>query len=75
MSKVFCGFMLEISHWRPAEVDSDTIETLIENNQHYTTQEIADILKISKAMQLLVEMINMSFILWGKPYGFFWPTQ
>ena len=34
---------------RPVEVDSDQIETIIENNQHYTTQEIADILKISKS--------------------------
>ena len=30
---------------RPVEVDSNQIETLIENNQCYTTQEIADILK------------------------------
>ena len=35
---------------RPVEVDSDQIETLIENNQHYTTQEMADILKISKSI-------------------------
>ena len=34
---------------RPVEVDSDQIETLIENNQRYTTQEMADILKISKS--------------------------
>ena len=34
---------------RPVEVDSDQIKTLIENNQCYTTQEIADILKISKS--------------------------
>ena len=34
---------------RPAEVDSDQIETLTENNQSYTTREIADILKISKS--------------------------
>ena len=34
---------------RPVEVDSDQIETLIENNQCYTTREIADILKISKS--------------------------
>ena len=33
---------------RPVEVDSDQIETLIENSQHYTTLEVADILKISK---------------------------
>ena len=32
---------------RPVEVDSDQIETLTENNQHYTMWEIADILKIS----------------------------
>ena len=30
---------------RRVEVDSDQIETLIENNQCYTMQEIADILK------------------------------
>ena len=34
---------------RPVEVDSSQIETLIENNQCYTTQGIADILKISKS--------------------------
>ena len=33
---------------RPIEVDRDQIETLIENNQHYTTGEIVDILKILK---------------------------
>ena len=31
----------------PVEVDSNQTETLIENNQCYTTQEIANILKIS----------------------------
>ena len=51
---------------RPVEVDSDHIQTLIENNQRYTTQEIADILKISKSMRLLVKMKNVSFILWKK---------
>ena len=35
---------------RPVEVDSDQIETLIENNQRYTTWEIADILRISNTM-------------------------
>ena len=34
---------------RPVEVDSDQIETLTENNQRYTTWEIADIRKISKS--------------------------
>ena len=32
---------------RPVEVDSDQIETLIENNQCYSTWEIVNILKIS----------------------------
>ena len=34
---------------RPVEVDSNQIETLIENNKRYTTWEIADIFKISKS--------------------------
>ena len=51
---------------RPIEVDSDQSETLIKNNQGYTTQEIADILKISKSIKLLVKMKNVSFILQKK---------
>ena len=34
---------------RPVEVASDQIETLIKNHQPYTTQEIGNILKISKS--------------------------
>ena len=34
---------------RSVEVDGNQIETLIENNQHYTTWEIADVFKISKS--------------------------
>ena len=34
---------------RPVEVDSNHIQTLIENSQHYTMGEIAHILKISKS--------------------------
>ena len=43
-------FLLHDAPWsgRPVEVDSDQIETIIENNQHYTTWEIAKILRISK---------------------------
>ena len=48
---------------RPVEVGSDQIETLIENNQHYTMQEIVEILKISKSRKLLVKMKNVSLIL------------
>ena len=44
-------FLLDDTPWsgRSVEVGSDQIETLIENNQRYTTWEIADILKISKS--------------------------
>ena len=51
---------------RPAEVDSDQIETLTENNQCSTTWEIADILNITKSIKLLVIKKNGSFILWKK---------
>ena len=66
-------FLLEEAPWsgRPVEVDSDQIESFIENNQHYTTWEIANILKISKSVKLLVKMKNMSSILWNKPYRLF----
>ena len=60
---------------RPVEVDSDQIETLIESNQHSATQEIADILKISKSIKLLMEIKNVSPILWKKTERTFWPTQ
>ena len=56
---------------RPVEGDSDQMETLIENNQRYTTWEIADILKISKLIKLLVKMKNVSFILQEKLNGLF----
>ena len=49
----FCAgdFLLDDSPWlgTQVEVDGDQIETLIENNQCYTTWEIANILKISKS--------------------------
>ena len=47
---------------RLVEVDSDQIDTLIENSQHYTTQEIANIFEISKSIKLLVKMKTVSFI-------------
>ena len=63
-------FSLDDAPWssRPVEVDSYQIETLIENNQHYTMRKRADILKISKSIKLLVKMKNVSFILWKTPY-------
>ena len=59
---------LDVSPWldRSAEVDSDQIETITEENQCYSTWETANILKISKSIKLLVKMKNVSFILWKK---------
>ena len=58
-------FSLDNAPWlgRPFDVDSNQIKILIENNQHYTTQEIANILKISTSIKLLVEIKNVPFIL------------
>ena len=55
---------------RPVQVDRDQIKTLTENNQCYTRQEIADILKTSKSIKLLVKIKNVSFILWEKNTDF-----
>ena len=55
---------------RPLEVVSDQIETLIENNQRYTMWEIADVLKMSKSITLLVKMKNVSYFM-GKPHRLF----
>ena len=61
----FCArnFSLDNAPWlgRPIEIDSDQIKTLIENKQCYTMQEVADILKISKSIKLLVKMKNVSY--------------
>ena len=57
-------YSLDDAPWlgRPVEVNRNQIETLIENNHHYTMREIADVPKISKPIKLLVKMKNMSFI-------------
>ena len=46
-------FLLDDAPWsgRPVGVDSDQIEALTENSQHYTAWEIADILQISKSIK------------------------
>ena len=58
----FCAgdFSLHSAPWlgRQVKVDSDQMETLTENNQHSTTQDTANILKISKSIKLLVKMKN-----------------
>ena len=60
---------------RPVEVDNNQIETLIENNQCYTTWETADILKISKSIKLLVKIKKCVFYFVEKTIQTFWPTQ
>ena len=52
---------------RQVEVDSGQIETLIEKSTLFTW-EIANILKISKSINLLVKMKNVPFIFCKKTY-------
>ena len=49
---------------RPVEFDSYQIKALTKKNQCSTMREIANILKISKSIKLLVKMKNVSFILY-----------
>ena len=69
-------FLLDYAPWldRPVEVDSYQIETLIEKSQRFITQEIADILKISKSIKLLVIMKN-AFYFMERTTQTIWPTQ
>ena len=60
-------------HGRTVEIDKYQIKTLIEKNQCYTMQEIADILKISKSIKLLVKMKTLPFILQKKTQWIFLP--
>ena len=60
---------------RPVEVDSDQIETLIENNQCYTMWEVANILKTSKSIKLLVKDERCVFYFTKITKRTFWPTQ
>ena len=75
----FCArdLSLDDAPWlgRPVEVDSNQIEALIENNQCYITQEIANIFKIPKSIKLFVKMKNVSYILLKTLNGLFWPTE
>ena len=66
-------FLVNDALWssRPVEVDSDQIETLIENNQCYTMRETANILKISKSIKLLMKMKNVVFYFMEKTHGLF----
>ena len=64
--KVVCKVYDAPQSGRPAEVDSNQIKTLFKNHQHYTTQETANILKISRSIKLLVKMKNVSFIFMEK---------
>ena len=59
---------------RSIEIDSNQMETLIENNRHFATWERANILTIFKSIKLLVNMNNVLFYR-KKTKQTFWPTQ
>ena len=69
------SFVLEISRWTMLHAPVDQLKLTAINwdieNQHYTTWEIANILKMSKSIKLSVKMKNVSFILQIKPYRLF----
>ena len=71
-------FSLDDAPWssRPAEVNSDQIETLIENNQPYI-YHMGDSQHTQKIQtnQALVKMKNVSFILRNKTIRTFWPRS
>ena len=52
---------------KPAEIDSDQIETLIEKNQHYTMWEIADMLKNMQINKVIGEKENC-VLFYGKSH-------
>ena len=66
------GFSLDSAPWLGATVEivSNQIETLIDNNQCHATWEIADILKISKSIKLLVKMKNVFYFMEKKVQTF-----
>ena len=74
--------MLEISRWMmdaprsggPVEVDSDQIETVIENGECYTTWETANALQISKSI-VIGENEKCVYSFTKKPEQTFWMTQ
>ena len=75
----------EVSCWRflagrCSTVEADQLKLLVHKQGHweqstFTIYEVADILKISTLIKVLVKKKNMSFILWKTPYGLFWPMQ
>ena len=68
--KFYAGdFSLDDAPWAggPIEVDSDQIETLIENSQPISLYYTGDSRhEIPKSITLLAKMKNVSFILWKK---------
>ena len=70
-------FLLDNAPWlgRPGEDESNRIETLIENNQCYTTWERANILKISKSITVISENEKAAFYFMENTIRTFWPTQ
>ena len=69
--------LLDNAPWpsRPAEAESDQIETPVENNQHSTTQEIANILKNIQINKVIGENEKCVFYFTEKIIQTYWPTQ
>lgn len=73
----------EVTCWRfltgqlggPAEVDSDQIETLTENIQHYTMWEIGRHTQNIQTSNVIGENEKYVFYLMVKNMDTFWPTQ
>ena len=64
--QVSCGWFVT-RQWstirRPFEIDSNQIETLIENSECYTMKQITDLPKISKALKIICIDLVMLIIL------------
>ena len=68
------SLVLEISHWTMLHGQVDQLKLTAIKSRHWDqppfyTQEIANILRLSKSIKLLVKMKTVSFTLQKKPYG------
>ena len=71
------GFLLNGAPWSdwPVKVDSNQIEILIENNQCYTTQEVANILKNIQINKVFGKNEKYVFYFMEKIIWTFWTTE
>ena len=60
---------------RPVDLDSNQIVTLLENNQRYTSREIANITQNIQINKVTAENEKCVFYFTEKTIQTFWPTQ